>query len=167
MRGGFVLLAVCTRNRASPVSADGTAGRLQAGAGLAAPARDDGAGRTWRSRCQNRQRREPSHAPDGPSFFFSRASAGIGRAAAAEPIRAACRRSSQFFFIYLFIYVLIDYSRATYLDHGETMYSPFPVRADGQRCCDRCFRKSCFDPNSWIGCSVAHITPFQYTSVSI
>jgi len=70
-------------------------------------------------------------------------------------------------FYFLFIYVLIDYSRATYLDHGENMYSPFPVRADGQRCCDRCFRKSCFDPNSWIGCSVAHITPFQYTSVSI
>jgi len=28
----------------------------------------------------------------------------------------------------IFFYLFIHYSHATYLDHGEDMYSPFPVR---------------------------------------
>ena len=40
-----------------------------------------------------------------------------------------CLQGSTRSFFFFFFYLFIHYSRATYGDHGENMYSPFPVRS--------------------------------------
>ena len=52
------------------------------------------------------------------------------------------------------------------MDFYQSRADPRDTSEDGQPCCDRCFRKLGFNPDSWIGYPVRHTTPFQSTRYS-
>ena len=56
--------------------------------------------------------------------------------------------------------------REVVTDFYQSQADPREVSEDGQPCCDRCFRKFDFNPDSWIGYPVRYTTPFQSTCSS-
>jgi len=52
------------------------------------------------------------------------------------------------------------------MDFYQSQADPQALSEDGQPCCDCCFRKLGFNPDSWIGYPVKHTTAFQTTHYS-